>query len=172
MKQFITFLLTCIACCGYAQQYPITSINITMPASPPANTADWGTAMPPVMITAQSQLRNGQVNGDVVESKILLTIKQGGSKICGSYTINTPPASVFLSAIKNLSGNNAVSLLGQNCTIQPGSYELCVQFFSGPSPSILLSAEVLKTFIINKYKEQIPHTLLYATFTQPFNAFT
>ena len=45
-------------------QYPITSINITMPANPPANTSDWATALPPVMITAQAQMRNGQVPGD------------------------------------------------------------------------------------------------------------
>ena len=108
MKRLLTLLLIFSVLLGHAQQYPITSINITMPASPPANTADWGTGMPPVMITAQSQLRNGQMNGDVIESKILVTIKQGGSKVCGSYKINTAPVSGFTTAVKNWSGNNAV----------------------------------------------------------------
>ena len=40
---------------GYAQ-YPITSINITMPANPPANTVDWATALPPVMISLNAAL--------------------------------------------------------------------------------------------------------------------
>ena len=62
MKRLLFLLFTMLTLAGYAQ-YPITSINITMPANPPANTSDWAKAMPPVMITAQAQMRNGQIPG-------------------------------------------------------------------------------------------------------------
>ncbi len=108
----------------------ITPITVNLPANPPANTADWASAVPPVMIIAQTKLQNGQVNGMVQESKILVTIKSGGSKICGTYTPQTAPTSGFNSATKNWSGAAVTTLLGQECILKPGSYELCVQFYS------------------------------------------
>ena len=138
---------------GYAQ-YPITSINITMPANPPANTSDWATAMPPVMITAQAQMRNGQVPGDVQECKILVTIKQGGSKKYGTFTPDNAPSAGFTTAVKNWSGSNATTLLGNSATLPPGTYELCVQFFTYNTPAKPLSNEVCKTFTIQGSKEE------------------
>ncbi len=129
-----------------------------MPANPPANIADWATVMPPVMITAQAQMRNGQVPGDVQESKILVTIKQGGSKKYGSFTQDNAPSAGFNATVKSWSGSNAASLLGNSNTLPPGTYELCVQFFSYQTPAKALSNEVCKTFTIqgNKIENYSP----------------
>ena len=62
MKQLLFLLFTMLTMAGYAQ-YPITGINSTMPANPPANTYNRAKAMPPVMITAQAQMRNGHIPG-------------------------------------------------------------------------------------------------------------
>ena len=129
-------------------QYPITSINITMPANPAANTADWTTVMPPVMITAQAQMRNGRVPEELQECRILVTIKQGGSKKYGSYTQDNAPAAGFNSAVKNWSGGSVVDLIGKDINLPAGSYELCVQFFSHNTPAKPVSNEVCKTFTI------------------------
>ena len=147
MKQL--FILLFAFCSITAMgQYPVSSINISMPAQPSASTADWATSMPPVMITAQATLRNGQVPGNVVESRILVTIKLGGTKKYGIYTSATAPQSGFNSAVKNWSGANAVALLGKDEVLPPGTYELCVQFFSGNAPIMPLSNEVCKSFTI------------------------
>ena len=129
-------------------QYPISSINITMPPSPAASTAAWVTVMPPVMITAQAPPRNGQVPGDVQESRILVTIKQGGSKKYGAFTQDNAPSAGFTTAVKTWSGGTVVDLLGKDITLPPGSYELCVQFFSYNTPAKPLSNEVCKPFTI------------------------
>ena len=147
MKRILLLLFTLVTMAGYAQ-YPITSISINLPANPPANTADWAAAMPPVMITAQAQLRNGKVPPEVIECKILVTIKQGGSKKYGMYTNTTAPQSGFSSAVKNWTGANAISLLGKDETLPPGTYEFCVQFFGINTPVQPLSNEVCKTFTI------------------------
>lgn len=129
MKHIFTLLLAVISFFANGQNL-ISPITINLPANPPANTAEWATALPPVMILAQTKLVNGQINGMVQESKILVTIKSGGSKVCGTYTPQTAPISGFNSANKNWTGTNVLSLLGQECTLKPGSYELCVQFYS------------------------------------------
>ncbi|MEP7237452.1 MAG: hypothetical protein ABI685_06300 [Ferruginibacter sp.] len=152
MKRILFLLLSLTTLAGYAQ-YPISSINITMPANPAANTANWYPVMPPVMITAQAQMRQGQVPGDVQESRILVTIKQGGSKKYGSYTADNAPLAGFSSAVKTWSGANAVALLGKDYTLPPGQYELCVQFFnygqdSSGAGGRPLSNEVCKSFTI------------------------
>ena len=108
----------------------ISPITINLPANPPANTAEWATTLPPAMVIAQTKLTNGQINPTVIESRILVTIKKGGTKVCGTYTAQTAPMSGFNSASKNWSGSNLIALLGQECTLQPGSYELCVEFYS------------------------------------------
>ena len=149
MKHLLNLLLVFAAFSAHAQ-YPISSINISMPAQPSANTADWATSTPPLMITAQAQLRNGQVPGNAVESRILVTINKGHNKMYGVYTGNTAPQSGFNSSVKNWSGANALSLLGKDYTLPPGVYELCVQFFSGQAPNAPLSKEVCKSFSIRK----------------------
>ena len=124
MKKVLTLLLLVIAVQLLGQTYPITSIIISLPANPGANTANWGSGTSLFTITANAKAANGRVDGRVTESKILVTIKKGGVKICGSYTGNTAPGSNFNALTKVWSGSNAVSLLGQNCVLPAGEYEL------------------------------------------------
>jgi hypothetical protein len=148
-KQMLLAIICFISICASAQTL-ISPITINLPANPPANTAEWATALPPAMILAQTKLVNGQVNGMVQESKILVTIKSGGSKICGSYTPQTAPISGFNAATKSWTGTNVLSLLGQECTLKPGSYELCVQFYSF---DLRLIGESCKPFTIADKKQ-------------------
>ena len=150
MKYVITLLFTCISLHVFAQNFPITNINISMPASPNANTANWGQGTSPFNISAKTVLdSNRQVQGYVVESRILVTIKKGGTKICGTYTSNSAPYSSFNTAIKVWNGRNAVGFLGQDCTLPPGEYQLCVQFFGSYNGTERpLSDEKCKAFTI------------------------
>ncbi len=155
MKQFFTFLLAICSIWATAQNQ-INPITITLPANPPANTAEWATALPPVMILAQAKMQNGQVNPMVVESKILVTIKNGAGKICGMYNQQNAPMSNFNAASKNWTGANVLSLLGQECTLQPGSYELCVKFISPNMASgNAILGEACKAFTIVDSKQQV-----------------
>lgn len=141
----------------------IQPITITMPATAQANTASWASSVPPIIITAQTKLQNGQVNGNVMESKILVTIKKGGSKICGSYTSQTAPSSNFNTASKTWTGANVLQLLGQDCVLSPGNYELCVQFYSMNSAQIELLGESCKPFTVADIKQE--------NFSAPTNIF-
>jgi hypothetical protein len=171
MKKILLFLLSC--CCMAAMgQNMVNPVIITMPANTPANTAEWATAMPPVIITAQTKLQNGRVDGAVVESKILVTIKQGGSKVCGSYTQQTAPASSFNSASKTWTGASILQLLGQDCILKPGSYELCVQFYGRSTAAAnTLLGESCKPFTIadNKQESYTPPTNIFPANKRQFN---
>jgi hypothetical protein len=156
MKKYFTFLLFVIAIQGFSQTYPITSINISLPANPDANTANWGSGTSLFVVTASSKPVNGRVDGFVVESKILITIKKGGTRACGAYTENTAPASNFNTLTKVWSGISAVALLGQECTLAPGDYEISVQFFGhGAAGLTPLSEEKTKTFSIRVVEQQV-----------------
>lgn len=145
MKQILILLLALCSLTGMAQQYPVSSISITLPPQPKPNTGDW--AMP-FIITAQAKLVNGQVPGNLVESRILLTIKKDGAKFCSGFTSQNAPMSVFNAPTKTWSGGTAFALLGNNCFMPPGNYELCVQFFTSSIPVMPLSNEVCKSFNI------------------------
>lgn len=152
MKRIISLLITLCSLAAMGQ-YPVSSISITIANNPPANTADWVTAMPPLMITAQAKLVQGKMDPRVQESRILVTIKNGSNKICGSFTQQTAPLANFNSATKNWSGAVAIGLLGNSCVLQPGTYQLCVQFFSSYAPIEPLSNEVCKSFTIADTKQ-------------------
>ncbi len=147
--------LSCLFSFWASGQNLISPITINLPANPPANTAEWATTMPPVMILAQTNLVNGQVNGAVQESKILVYITKAGTKVCGTYTPQTAPMAGFNTSTKNWSGANVLSLLGQDCTLQPGSYELCVQFYgyNGSVAGAKLLGEKCKAFTIVDKKQ-------------------
>lgn len=157
MKKILLLFFLLVSVQVIAQTYLITSITISLPTNPDANTANWGSGTSLFTITASSKAVNGRVDGHVIESKILVTIKKGGSKACGSFTANTAPASNFNTLTKVWSGSNAVSLLGQSCVLPAGEYELTVQFF-GPGTTGLapLSEEKVKPFSIIA-KEQISY---------------
>jgi hypothetical protein len=149
MKRILFSLITfcSVVCFG---QYPITGINISMPAKPDANTANWGQGAIPFSISAQTKLDSNRITDpNVMESKILVTIKKGGGKVCGTYTSATAPASNFNSALKVWNGRNGVSLLGQDCVLPPGEYELCVQFFGSRNGTLTdFSEDKCKSFTI------------------------
>ena len=129
IKKLLSLLLLFSTLACFAQE-PITNVNISMPASPDANTANWGMGASPFTISAKAMLdSNRQVTAAVTESRILITIKRGGSKVCGSYTSSTAPFSSFTNAVQVWNGRSAVSLMGQDCILPPGDYQLCVQFF-------------------------------------------
>ena len=158
--------LVCLLICflANAQQYPVTSINISLPQYPNENTANWSSGNSLLNITAAATLVNGRLLPSVRDSRILVVIKKGGAKICGTNTNSTAPSANFNTAAKVWAGNNAVSLLGTSCVLQPGDYELSVQFFyDGPTGIIAASSEKLKPFTI-KGKEQL-------TFQAPINIF-
>lgn len=100
------------------------SITIGLPQPPPGNTANWATSVPPFSIT---------VNGTnaLAESNILVFIKSGsGTVVCGSNQPSAAqPTNIRPGAPKAWVGNAALALLGNNCELPPGSYELCVQIF-------------------------------------------
>lgn len=147
MKKACSLLLIIICVCAKAQNYPVTGITISLPSNPDPKTLNWKSGTSMLTITANAKMVNGRVLETAETSKILVTIKKAGSKVCGIYTASTAPGASFTTATKVWSGNNAVSLLGEDCTLIPGDYELCVQFFN-PQGSIPLSAEKCKSFTI------------------------
>ena len=155
MKKILTFLMMVISMQMFAQNYPITGINITLPAIPDANTANWGTGTSLIVITANSKGQNGRIDGAVMESRMLVTIKKGGVKFCGSYTEKSAPSCSFNLPTKVWSGTNAVAFLGKDCILASGEYELCVQFFGFGSTGVApLSEEKCKSFTIQE-KEKL-----------------
>ncbi len=98
---------------------------------------------------------NGRPDVRVEDSRILVIIKKAGGKVCGSFTNASAPAANFTTLNKVWSGNNAVSLLGQECTLPPGDYELTVQLFAnGPRGLEPISEEKIKAFTIKGNEQQ------------------
>ncbi|MCW3073617.1 MAG: hypothetical protein JWP69_686 [Flaviaesturariibacter sp.] len=153
MKKLLLLTLLLYSIQTGAQTNPITTITITLPPNPDASTIKWGAGV--LTISASAKLLNGRIDPRVEGSKLLVTIKKGGAKVCGTYTSNSAPAANFGSATKVWSGTNAVSLLGQDCTLPPGDYELSVQFFgAGPAGIMPLSEEKSKSFTIRATEQQ------------------
>ena len=155
MKKIITILLLVITFQIQAQNYPISGITITLPSSPDVNTANWSSSTPPFLIKATARQGAAGVDKLVIESKILVTIKKGGAVVCGSYNSTSAPPSNFNTVTKAWIGTNAVSLLGKECTLSPGDYELCVQFFGSRQGAVTpFSEESCKSFTIPSAEQQ------------------
>ncbi|HWB24886.1 MAG TPA: hypothetical protein VG738_05370 [Chitinophagaceae bacterium] len=155
MKLVIVLFLLLDAGQLLAQTNAVTAINISLPANPDADVANWGTGTSVLVITASASQANERISSSVEDSRILITIKKDGVKVCGDYTAITAPAADFNSVTKLWSGTNAVSLLGKGCILQPGDYELSVQFFgSGAAGPIALSDEKTKAFTIRGNDQQ------------------
>ena len=151
MKHFFTCIFLLCLLSANAQN-PVSSINITMPAQMPAQIAEWHNTMPPVAITTLIKSdSNRSLPKAILESKILVTIKDGGSKICGSYTSKNAPYAEFNSLVKSWRGVDVQQLIGQTCILKPGSYTLCVQFFNNNGQAI--SDERCKPFTIKNDTE-------------------
>ncbi|MEJ7693430.1 SdrD B-like domain-containing protein [Daejeonella sp.] len=152
MKINFSILLLALSLQVFGQSYPITT-TITIPPNPDASLTKMGAGT--LILTGTAKMVNSRIDPRVESSKILVTIKKGGSKICGSYTSSSAPSANFTSPTKVWSGNNAASLLGQECTLSPGDYELCVQFFGqGPTGLAPLSEEKCKSFTIREAEQQ------------------
>jgi hypothetical protein len=155
MRKLIVLLLLLVTSNLYSQTYPIAGIIITLPANPDPIISRWTTGRSMLTISARTEMINGRISDVVRDSRILVIIKKSGSKLCGTNTPASAPSSNFSSANKTWNGANAVSLLGQECTLPPGDYELCVQFFGqGPAGSVAFSEEKCKPFNIKGSDEQ------------------
>jgi hypothetical protein len=155
MKKFLTIVLTVVSMQVFAQTYPITGINILLPSSPEPNIANWGAASSWFAIRANAQPVNGRINPAVEESRILVTIKRDGNKICGAYSAGSAPAADFKTPSKVWRGSSAVSLFGKECILPQGDYEICVQFFGNSNGKpIPLSDEKTKAFTIRGNDQQ------------------
>jgi len=145
-----------------AQSDLITNINISLPANPDANTANWGSGNSLLTIQAQTHVTNGNIDPMVMESKMLVTIKKGSTTACGTHTGNNAPSAGFNTIVKVWAGNNATSYLGQNCTLTPGEYKISVQFFYfniGQNKLMPISYEKTKDFTIIDKTYQPPQIL-------------
>ncbi|MEJ7693427.1 hypothetical protein [Daejeonella sp.] len=156
MVKSLTFIFCLLSIHIFSQAQPVTSITISLPASPNANTANWGGGTSLLTITATAKMENGRVASAAEESKLLLIIKKAGVKVCGSYTSATATSANFNTITKVWSGNQAVSFLGQSCTLLPGNYELSVQFFGNKNGAMLpVSDEKIKAFTIPSSVQQV-----------------
>lgn len=155
MRNFLTIIFLLLGLHTLAQNYPITGITISLPANPDANIANWGSGTSLFNFSAMTRPVNGKVDGRLQGSKVLVMIKKGGTKICGTYTSNTAPGANFNISTKVWSGTNAASLIGQNCTLMPGDYELSIQFFGeGAAGVVPFSEEKVKSFTIRGNEQQ------------------
>lgn len=158
------FLVLFSVCLKLQAQYPVTSINITLPSNPDSKIANWGSGVNIFSINAMSKVVNGRIDPKVEGARILVIIKKSGGKICGSFTNSSAPAANFTSINKIWNGVNAVNLIGQDCTLTSGEYEVCVRFFGG-SANEPLSEEKCKPFTIRSAEVityQSPQLLLPA----------
>ncbi len=156
MLKLLTIILSVLSIQAFAQIHPVTAISISLPASPNSNTANWGGGTSLLTITATAKMENGRVVSAAEDSKLLLIIKKAGVKVCGSYTSATATAANFNTITKVWSGNQAVSFLGQSCTLLPGNYELSVQFFSSKNGAMIaVSDEKTKAFSIPSGGQQV-----------------
>lgn len=151
MKKYFTLLfLLVITIQAIAQNYPVTGINISLSGSPDPNTANWKSGTSLLTISATTLADNGRIAPIVLASKILVTIKKGGVKAYGDYTINSAPASDFNTPSKIYKGDSAVSFIGKSFILAPGDYEICVQFFGDGAAGLTpISEEKTKAFSIS-----------------------
>ena len=147
MARLLTILFIVFSVHAFAQNYPITGILISFPPHPSNTLADWPNSK--FTINASTLTTNGKIDGAIVESRILVIIKSKGVKVCGAYTPTSAPAAKFNTGNKIWTGTNAMALLGQDCSLPPGDYELSVQFWGSSSGRpIAFSEEKVQAFSI------------------------
>lgn len=120
MKTLQTILLLFLV--FVLQTIQAQNISISLPPNPPANTANWASGGNMFTITVSG-------TAALAESRILVFIKTGsGQVVCGSNQPTTAqPTNIKPGAPKAWAGQAALSLLGDNCVLPNGSFELCVQ---------------------------------------------
>nr|WP_294945049.1 hypothetical protein [uncultured Mucilaginibacter sp.] len=144
MKQLLAVVLIAFSLQAFSQDYPVKIIKISLPASPDASTANWETGNS-YSITAAS----GEITKNV-QVKLLAVIKRDGAIACGAYNSLSSPKISFDAPVKTWDGKNLRELLGVDCTLPPGSYQLSLQFFGySDGKTFPLSEEKTKPFSIN-----------------------
>ena len=152
MRKKLALLLLVLSVHVYSQEYPVTGINLNLPATPDANTANWSTGAPVLTVSVNS---TPEFIKRLKECRIVLAIKQGDAIVCGAKSSSQGTIFSFGSApVKIWVGSNALALLGQDCSLKPGEYQLCAQVFMGEQGTVrALSREVCKPFTIKAAEE-------------------
>lgn len=119
-KSFIAFLLIMSSIMLHGQ-----SITINLPANPSPDVSSWARGSSPFIINISGTAELG-------ESRMLVFIKtSSGEIVCGnSQPSMAIPTNIKPGAPRVWTGQSAIALLGDECTLPNGSYELCVQLFS------------------------------------------
>lgn len=149
MKKII-LLFIFIYCANTYCQTPAITINLS--SSPSADTSSWGTGSNIFNIIVA-----GPNMGMLIESTVLVTIKSNGSIRCGGNSPSSAqPSNIINAAPKSWIGSAAAGLLGEDCILVPGAYELCVHFYGfrgAAEQNVLL--EKCVPFIIQGKNEEV-----------------
>jgi hypothetical protein len=144
MKQLLALVFIAFSLQAFSQNYLVKYINISLPSNPDANTANWRTGNF-FAVTATA----GEIAPDV-QVKLLAVIKRDGAIACGAYSSLSAPKIRFDTPVKTWDSRSAAEMLGVDCTLPPGNYELSVQFFGySNGKTFPLSEEKTKQFSIN-----------------------
>jgi hypothetical protein len=130
--------------CCFAQQ-PLNQINIasfTVKNKLPSDVSSWGNIPASILLVAQ-KLPTAQIQG----LKLVIQIKQNGTKICGNVAQTAPLIDVF--SIRNFSANELVSMLALCPKLNANMYSLCVQFYNIDNYPI--SREFCKEFMAGDF---------------------
>ncbi|MBC5837539.1 hypothetical protein [Flavobacterium muglaense] len=124
MKNYILLVISFYCLCLRAQT---PSITINLPPNPNPDTSQWGSG---------SSIFNILVAGNnmnlLFDSTVLVNIKSNGVVRCGGTSSSSAQSSnISTISPKSWIGTSAQALLGQDCILTPGSYEICIQFYSG-----------------------------------------
>lgn len=149
MKKYIFVVITF---CFFTVQGQAPTITINIPPNPNPDTSQWGTGTSIFNILVAGANMNM-----LFESTILVTIKSNGVVKCGSTSPSFAQSSnITTAAPKSWIGTSAQALLGQDCILNSGSYEICVQFYSsrnGISSGKILLEKCMPFTIQNKEQE-------------------
>jgi len=149
MKKYLLIIIS-FWCLTAHSQAPTITINLS--PNPNSDTSKWGTG---------SNIFNILVAGAnmniLLESKILVTIKNNGAVKCGAPTsTSAQPSNITTPSPKSWIGSSAQALLDQDCILSPGSYEICVQFYgsrNGVASSKVLLEKCMPFNIADKEQE-------------------
>ncbi len=125
----------------FAQQ-PLNQISIltfNVKNKLPADVSTWAT-MPTSLLLVAQKLPQAQIQG----IKLVLQIKQAGTKVCGNNAQATTTMDVF--AVRNFSAIELSAMLSQCPLLKPSNYTICAQFFNVDNYPI--SREFCKDFLV------------------------
>lgn len=149
MKKHFLIIISfwCLTMLGQAP-----TITINLPPNPNPDTSQWGTGNSVFNILVAGANMNM-----LFESNILVNIKSNGVVKCGGLnSASAQPSNIATSSPKSWVGTSAQALLGQDCVLNPGSYEVCVQFYgirNDVASSKLLLEKCISFTIADKEQE-------------------